>query len=544
VYCQEVYLRGCHPGRLQHALADLPETLDETYRRTLREINNADWEFAHRLFQCVAVASRPLSVKELSEFLALDFEAGQIPKYHEGWRSEDPLDAVLSICSSLLSVVHVESLSVIQFCHFSVKEFLMSTRLAETSGDISRRYHISSTSAHTIVAQACLGILLHLDASITEDSLQKFPLAEYAAEYWVGHARFEKVSANAEEGLKRLFDPSKPHLGIWLWIYDPESSRWKRKVRHGRSLTPRGTALHYAALCGLERILEFLVITHSQDVHSRAFNESTALHVASDRGHGEVVRILLERGADPTMQDKDGWTAFHFASSRGHVEVVQILLEQGADLTAQAKDGGTAFHFASSSGHVEVIRILLEQGADPTGRDEDGRTPFHFASWGGHAEVVRMLLERGADPTAQDNNGWTPFHFASSSGHADVIQSLLEQGADPTTRSKVGWTRFHFASSSRHVEVIRMLLEQGADPTAQDKDGGRAEVSAEVQMLLEQGADPTSQAKDGQTPSTWRRRADMWKSFGYFSSRAQIRQRGTRTAGHHSTLRRRGDMWK
>ena len=144
----------------------------------------------------------------------------------------------------------------------------MSTRLAETSDNLSRRYHISLTSAHTVVTQACLGILLHLDASINEDGLQKFPLAEYAAEHWVGHARFESISANAEEGMKQLFNPSKPHLGIWLWIYDPELDPWERKKRDGRSLTPGGTALHYAALCGFERVVEFLVITHSQDVHN------------------------------------------------------------------------------------------------------------------------------------------------------------------------------------------------------------------------------------------------------------------------------------
>jgi hypothetical protein len=231
VYCQQVYLRGCHPPRLRQALAKLPETLDETYSRTLRQKLKANWDLAHRLFQCVAVASRPLRVEELAEFLAFEFKAEPIPGFHEGWRSDDPLDAVLSICSTLLSVVNESGRSVIQFSHFSVKEFLMSDRLAETNDNISRRYHISLTSAHTVVAQACLGILLHLDASITEGGLEKFPLAEYAAEHWVDHARFENVSANAEEGMKRLFDPSKPHLGIWLWIYDPELDWWSEK--HG-----------------------------------------------------------------------------------------------------------------------------------------------------------------------------------------------------------------------------------------------------------------------------------------------------------------------
>jgi ankyrin repeat protein len=62
------------------------------------------------------------------------------------------------------------------------------------------------------------------------------------------------------------------------------------------------------------------------------------------------------------------------------VEVIRILLDQGADPTAKASDGMTPFHFASLSGHVEVIRILLEQGADPTAKAYEGMTPFHIAS--------------------------------------------------------------------------------------------------------------------------------------------------------------------
>jgi hypothetical protein len=100
-----VYICGRIPARIRHALAELPETLDETYERTLQEINKADWEIAHRLFQFVAVAFRPLCVKELAELLAFDFEAGPIPKFHVGWRLEDPVNAVLSTCSSLLAII-------------------------------------------------------------------------------------------------------------------------------------------------------------------------------------------------------------------------------------------------------------------------------------------------------------------------------------------------------------------------------------------------------------------------------------------------------
>ena len=223
MYCQLEYLGDCIPGRIPHALDELPGTLDGTYERTLEEIKATDREFARRLFQCVAVAARPLRAEELVEFLAFDFKAGPIPKFREEWRLEDPLQAVLSTCSTLLALVNVDGSPVIQFSHFSVKEFLTSPRFDEKRDTISCHYYVSMIPAHTLVAQACLGILLHLDGNVSNDVLKKFPLAEYAGEHWVVHACFEGVLGNAEleEGLKRLFDRSKRHLAIWVWICDP-----------------------------------------------------------------------------------------------------------------------------------------------------------------------------------------------------------------------------------------------------------------------------------------------------------------------------------
>jgi hypothetical protein len=123
VFCQLVYLRRCIPGRIRRALNELPETLDETYERTLEEIDEQNWEYAHRLFQCVAAASRPLLVNELAEFLAFDFEAGSTPTFLADWRPEDPAHTVLSVCSSLLAVVKPRGGSpFVQFANFSVKE--------------------------------------------------------------------------------------------------------------------------------------------------------------------------------------------------------------------------------------------------------------------------------------------------------------------------------------------------------------------------------------------------------------------------------------
>jgi ankyrin repeat protein len=88
--------------------------------------------------------------------------------------------------------------------------------------------------------------------------------------------------------------------------------------------------------------------------------------------------MLLEKGADPTAQDKDGKTPLHFASEWGNVEDIQMLLERGADPTTQDKDGKTPLHSASEKGDVENIQMLLERGADPTAKDKDSKTPLHL----------------------------------------------------------------------------------------------------------------------------------------------------------------------
>ena len=501
---------SCVPSQIQYALADLPDTLDETYQRTLQNINNAHWEFAHRLFQFVAVASRPLRVEELAELLAFDFKAGPIPKFDEDCRLEDPVDAVLSTCSSLLAIVDVQNPSgkVIQFSHFSVKEYLTSPRLAEANDIIPRRYHVSMTPAHTLAAQICLGILLHLDEDVvrlvTRENLEQWPLAEYAAKHWADHALFEGVSQNVEDGLKELFDPGESHLAVCVWIHDPS---YKYRI-YERPVSPLRTSLHYAAYWGLHFIVEFLVIECSQNVCSGEFIDNlTPLHLASERGHVKICRMLIEHGASVMTQDRVGKTPLHLASEEGQVEVARVLIQHGADVAAQDNHGETPLLLAATWGQEELVRMLIEHGVDVAAQDKNGITPLHLASQFGFVEVVRMLIERGADVAAQDKNGRTPLHQALQSRNVEVVRILIERGADVVAQDKDGRTPLHRASQSKNVEVVRMLIERGADVAAQNRDGttplhlasafGR---EGPVRMLIERGADVAAPEKNGRTP--------------------------------------------
>ena len=165
VFCQLEILRNCLPQNVRRILQELPASLDETYERMLGEIANPDQ--AYRLLQCLTVATRPLRVDELAEILALDFDRGKdgIPELNTDWRWDDERQGVLATCSSLIVVVegYVGSwrTRVVQFAHFSVKEFLTSDRLANKA-DISR-FHIRLEPAHTTIAQSCLAILLQSD---------------------------------------------------------------------------------------------------------------------------------------------------------------------------------------------------------------------------------------------------------------------------------------------------------------------------------------------------------------------------------------------
>jgi ankyrin repeat protein len=494
VFCQLLYLRRCIPGRIRHALNELPKTLDATYARTLEEIDEQNWKYAHRLFQCVVAASRPLRVNELAEFLTFDFKAGSTPTFLADWRLEDPAHTVLSICSSLLTVVKIPGgTPVVQFAHFSVKEYLTSARLVNAKDSISH-FHVSMTPAHTIVAQACLGVLLHLDETVTKDSLENFSLAEYAAEHWVGHAMFENVSSYVEDGMKRLFDPSKRHVSLWTWICDPQSYECRVHQYPEGPKEARAAPLHYAAFCGVHDVVKFLIFEHSQDVNARGFDDNeTPLHAAVHGGHADIALLLLEHGADAKAQDDRKRTPLHVASQDGHVKVARVLLEHGADTEARDREEYNPLDRASKWGHVEVARVLLEQGADVKAQDKRNFTALHLAE---REEVARLLLEYGADPNALTTDGQTPLHYLSSNRHVGVVRVLLEHGADANARDASNNTQLHRASDRGEHDAVRLLLQYSADIHARDDEGRTPFMRATgrnrhdvIQILLEHGAE-------------------------------------------------------
>jgi hypothetical protein len=451
-------LRNCLPSSVQRFLDELPESLDETYERVLREIKKPNRDHARRLLQCLVVATRPLRVEELAEVLAVDFEdASGIPKLKPSWRWDDHEQAVLTSCSSLISlivIVDTDVSRVVQFSHFSVKEFLTSERLATSSQDISR-HHIILGPAHAIMAQACLSTLLRLDSPIEDNSVkrsfieedsveersvedvsveERFPLAGYAAEHWVGHAQFEDVASRIK-GMEDLFDPDKQNFAAWRQLHDMDVRPYDISVFFyfiPLRKSGEGTPLYYAALCGFPNIVEQLIVKYPQHVNAIGGWYMTPAVAALTGRHFQLAQVLHRNGSSVEPRGNIERSPLHSAACEADLEMVQVLLGYGVDVNAPSYLGYTPLIDYATSGRFDdprVTRLLLDHGADPNIRTEHNISPLHGASLKGWIATARLLLEHGASVEVQDWWGKTPLDAASEGigeNRDEMIKLLLE----------------------------------------------------------------------------------------------------------------------
>ena len=414
----------------------------------LKEIKKPNRDHARRVLQCLVAAIRPLDVKELAEVFAVDFDDAEgIPKLKKNWRWEDEEQALLTSCSSLITIIKTGYSRIVQFSHFSVKEYLTSARLTTSIGDVSR-FHIDLEPAHTILAQACIGVLLHPDDGIEDDGIRKMsPLAGYAARHWVAHAQFKRVSLSLRKAMEYLFDVDKPYFAVWLELYDidtypyPNEGTWTSSLHYFAVQTKYSAIpLYYAALCGFEDLVEDLVVKYPQHVDSIGGYYVTPLVAAFAGRHFPTAKLLHHDGTDINVRGIDGNTPLFSAARYGDSEMVRVLLDYKADVNARNENGWTPIHDVSAGTHnilhnipqsrPDVTRLLLEHGADVDTLNMDyDYTPLHVAASNGRIDVVRVLLEHGANVGAEDNQGRTAFQLASANGNDEMMELLSEYPA-------------------------------------------------------------------------------------------------------------------
>jgi hypothetical protein len=345
----------------------------------------------------MVAATRPLRVEELAEIFAIEFGTDDAHNLVEGWRPDDPEEAILSACSTLIAIIDDKGSKIVQFSHFSVKEFLTSDRLQTSNVGNICQFYVRLDPAHTFLARACLAVLLQMDEEVDKERLATFPLAFYATQHWFEHAKFGEVASQIQDPVERLFDPKQPYFRAWMWIYDP--LRRKNRTMDGLDPRPPSTAvtpLCCAVCCGLSGIAKYLIITQAEDVNAKCDSDAP-LHLASRLGMFDIARLLLDHGADVNIRDNDGRTPLYVTSMNGHVRVAQLLLERGASSNATTVSGYSPLYWASTYGRLGIVRLLLDHGADVNIRTTLGWTPFRVATRGGRHDIAQLLLEHGAE---------------------------------------------------------------------------------------------------------------------------------------------------
>jgi ankyrin repeat protein len=510
VFCQLEILRHCFPTDVRHILKELPESLDETYGRILKQIHKSNRQHAFRLLQCLTVAIRPLRVEELAEVLALDLRKGAMPKLNADWRWEDQEEAVLSACSSLVAIITDNGSRVVQFSHFSVKEFLTSDRLASSFKEMSQ-FHIPIEPSHVILAKACFSVLLRLDDLTDKDSVKNIPLFPYANAHWVGHAQIGNVELQIKDALDHFVDMDRPHFSAWVRVKGGPHFLKVSAFEQPRTTSPSSAPLYLAAMSGLRHLVERLIIQHPQLVNLLGGQYGTPLHASVLGRQIEVSRLLLVHGADVNARSTDQSTPLHLAARIGQLEVVRMLLEHNAEVEARNDQNETPLMCAADNRNHHVVQLLLDYNADEHVRANGNTTPLLYATAFGNLEVARLLLQRHADVNARDDNGTTSFLHAAHFGILRVVQLLLDYNADEHARDDNGNTALHLAAARGHVEIVRLLLERRAEIGAQNdvgstplhraSEGFKEGSTGAVRFLLDYGADVQVRNHGGKTAS-------------------------------------------
>ncbi|XP_067097132.1 ankyrin repeat domain-containing protein 6b [Osmerus mordax] len=198
------------------------------------------------------------------------------------------------------------------------------------------------------------------------------------------------------------------------------------------------------------------------------------LHLASYKGHIEVVRILLKAGCDLDIQDDGEQTALHRAAVVGHTDVLSALVQEGCALDRQDKDGNTALHEVSWHGFSQSVKLLVKAGANVHAKNKAGNTALHLACQNGHAQSSKVLLLGGSRPDSKNHVGDTCLHVAGRYNHVTMIRILLGAFCSVSERNKVGDTPLHVAAALNHKKTVRLLLEAGTDGSILNNAGQTA----------------------------------------------------------------------
>ncbi|KAL8786582.1 MAG: hypothetical protein Q9213_002719 [Squamulea squamosa] len=195
-------------------------------------------------------------------------------------------------------------------------------------------------------------------------------------------------------------------------------------------------------------------------------SNSGALPIAAYYGCEETLSILIAAGTDVNVSHTWIGTALQGASTGGFLSISQLLVASGADVNIKGGKYATALQAAAYGGHLSVMKLLLASGADVNIRGGEYGGALQAACLQGYGSMVRLLLDHGADANVYDEGRSSPLQCACINGHKSIVQTLIDRGAFPCTLGGFYGSALHAAGGGGHHAIVDLLLGFGADANA------------------------------------------------------------------------------
>ncbi|CZR65340.1 related to nucleoside phosphorylase [Phialocephala subalpina] len=393
------------------------QVLAFAYEQAVERINGQKpglKKLAMKVLLWIACANRQLTASELQHALATKvgkskLDQGDLPHIGD----------MVSVCLGLVTID--EESNIIRLVHYTTQEYFRRTR---------KRWFPKAESEITTICVTYLLFTIFESGFCETDKafegrLWSNPLYDYASHNWGHHARavLAEVEQLRQLVLKLLESEHKVSGCSQAMMASGSYPGYSQRVPE------QMTGLHLVAYFGVDKAVQFLISSDSPDPEDSYGR--TPLSWAAENGHEAVVKLLLDKGAEPETKDTEyGQTPLSWAAENGHEAVVKLLLDKGAE--PETKDtwyGQTPLLWAAGKGHEAVVKLLLDKGAEPESKASSGRTPLSWAAENGHEAVVKLLLDKGAEPETKDTAGRTPLSWAAEKGCEAVVKLLLEKGA-------------------------------------------------------------------------------------------------------------------
>ena len=404
---------------------------------------------------------------EVAEALSIDWKDPENPLFTPDLRLLD-IQSILVMCSSLMTTSKSFSINQdhpsfqgnqeLRLAHFSVKEFLISDRIMQSSVS---RFKFEECVAHLFLAQSCIAYLLQFEAKLDNDALGQLPLVKYASRYWINHVHASHQIENSktlQQLCLRLLKNGAPYDN-YLRIFDPEK-HWNYPVSGYKS--------------------------YVRDSQDDLFRRMPPLYLAAMEGFYGLSNLIIDRGDDPDEEGGIFGCPLIVAALKGYETIVQLFLLKGAEVNKNSGFLRFALVAAIQGSHTSVVRLLIRNGAEVNPEPFGLITPLQRAVSLGNPEITKLLIDYGADVNRRHYKSsiLLPLEEAIVSGFNEIIYQLLPK-ADLESLN----TGLLAGLECHDWNMCKELLKYGANKDlllfCDDQDG----VANIVQELRDQNAD-------------------------------------------------------